>query len=319
MYTRRRPTAITIHAMSELAWLDRLLASPPRRLSELEQHVGPLEVDFATEGYGYVHRPSSTRTTPLRDGLARLSAQFHVDIFHEDPRRPRDMSLQSVRLWLSAPERAVRPMLEARFGAACKRVRDKHASYRQYGRWFHLMEADDAVLDWYAARPEWAMPVAPANLRDDFLATLVDRLACEETEPALAAALAPLARAVGVEIHTPIRSSHLTSEPSGMQLVMRPSWPLAPIATALRWDPPWVAYSGDLHMQTWSVTTLAAASARPFQPRLGRWTVTAELTDWPSGPGGAELPVLGQLGLSPLYDVTASEPSVFAIEISRDE
>jgi hypothetical protein len=299
--------------VSDLGWVERLLQSPPSCLSKLERLVGRLHVDFAgDEGYGRVFRPDprTVGRAEVRRDITFLSAGFFHDIHHEDGRRPRDMWLLDLSLELATSHATLARMLERRFGPG-RAVVQGDRPYAEHGKWFYLGATSDASarLLWERKQPEWALPPVAPTTRADFLATLVDRLVCERTEPPIAAALAPLAAAAGAEVRSPI-----SSDGRGLGVGFRPGLPLDMVVAAFRWEAP-VAWSGDVHMSVWSVGPLAAAQAPPLRPVLGSWRIWANLDGWPRDPGGADLPRVGGAGPASLYDVRTCQNKVVWISI----
>ena len=283
--------------MANLAWLDHLLAQPPRTLSELEDTVGPLDLDFAgSDGFGIVMRPSHDQPGrgQLHAGIHSMTAEFHVDLHHEDPHRPRDMRVRSLALWLDLAAGEVR----TRFDSYQTVVYEGRVRFER-PEWFYLEEGARTWLAWYDERPEWALPRTAPSDREDFLATLVDRLACESSEAPIVSALATLAGDASAEVRASQR---------GIAIYFKPPIALALVVGALRWDAA-VAYSSDVHMTTWKV------APRTGEPQLGRWTVAPLLERWPRGAGDAKLAELGRRGPSPLYDLAGCETRVYGIEI----
>jgi hypothetical protein len=112
-------TVVYARRVSDLGWIEWLLQAPPSCLSELEQLVGRLDVDFAgDEGYGRVFRPDprTVGRARVREDITFLSAGFYFDMHHETGRRPRDMRLRDLKLDLDVGHATLARMLEQRFG-----------------------------------------------------------------------------------------------------------------------------------------------------------------------------------------------------------
>ncbi|HSK02274.1 MAG TPA: hypothetical protein VK932_13575 [Kofleriaceae bacterium] len=297
--------------MSDLGWVERLLDRPPSCLSELERHVGRLDVDFAGgEGFGHLVRPDR-RTPPsragLRAGVTHLEASFYFDMYHERPERPREMQLRSLALDLDTGHATLARMLERRFGRG-RTVARGDVVHAEHGAWFYLSANPDASarLQWEHVRPEWALPPVAPSSREEILATVVDRVVYETTEGPLAAAIEPLAAAAGAAV------TRLIS--GGLAIDFRPGLPLAMVVAAFRWEEP-IAWSGDVHRSSWAVAPRSAVQSRPWLPILGCWQIEAQLDGWPRGPGRAQLPELDVFGPSPSYDLRTCENAVARILI----
>jgi hypothetical protein len=148
---------------------------------------------------------------------------------------------------------------------------------------------------------------------ENFLATLVDRLIGETSEAAIVAALAPLAEPAGAEISSPMRVK-AGGVHDGLSIRFRPGMPLATVVGAFGWEAP-VAWSGDVHMSSWSIAPLAVARSASRRPRLGRWVIGARLDGWPRGLGDMKLAEVGRSGPSPLYDLTHCRNTVVSIVV----
>jgi hypothetical protein len=277
-------------------WLDKIIQYPPTSVSTLESWVGPLAIDFAgDEGRGHVVRGRGS----VRDEITRLVATFRFDMYHEDARRPRDMTLSELELALDVGHATVAQLLERRHGAG-REVAGTH----EYGRWFYLKLAHDgsAHLRYTVERPEWAKSPVRLDARDQLLTTLHASLAVEQTLEAINAAIEPLAADAGVEIRTWNRGQ--------LDLSFRAGVPLPLFLQVFGWDRA-ACSSGDVHMTSWQVYPLRPP-AEHRAPHIGPWYVDARLDDRPR-----ESPMLGYAGPSAQYDVRESQRTVVAISIQR--
>ncbi len=298
--------------VADLGWIEAMIERPPGCLSELERCVGTLDVDFrGSEGRGAVLRPSPEQPwLQLRAGISQLMAGFYFDEHLEDPRRPRDMKLRSFSLRLEVSHASVARRLEQRFGPG--RAIEGHGGTRtEYGEWFYLKAGHDgsANLSWHHVRPGEVLPRDAPALLEDFLATLVDRLVCEVTEPPILAALGPVAAALGAELQSPLY--RVPSGGRGIAIRFNAGLPVALVAAAFRWEVP-VASLGD-HRTASAVGPLAAALDPPWAPVLGSWWIDARLqrSVWPHGPDGARLPLIERGGgLSPVHDMRTSQDTI---------
>ena len=143
---------------------------------------------------------------------------------------------------------------------------DQDRIHTEYGAFFSLSAGQSGAthLSWERVRSEAALPPEARTLQQDLLATFVDRLVCEAAVPPIAAALEPLAAAVGVEVHAP--DLYASSAARGLGISFRCSLPVATLVTAFRWEEP-VASLGD-HSTSSAVGPLAAALAPPWIPVL---------------------------------------------------
>jgi hypothetical protein len=292
-------------------WLERLIAQPPRSLSTLEAYVGKLDVDFAdVEGMGSVYRTYLEPRGAVRAEVLELDARFQYFGHHEDPTVPRDMTVEGFDLWLDVPHALLAQLLEAAHGRGTTFAIDR-VRYVEYGKWWYLREPRDTDVDrllrYAVRRPEWAIPRAPAGALENLLATLHDRLICDDELPAIAAALSPLAVAGGAE---------LGATSTRVELAFRPAIPLAPVLAALRWENP-VASGGGMDLSLWRV--YANRDVSWTAPSIKHWCIEVRLAGWPRGPDGTDLPELGRSGPSPLLDMRTSVTPVAGIAITRAE
>ena len=296
--------------MSDLRWLEHILRYPPSCLSELEYSVGQLEVDFAgVEGQGLVTRPepASQRRGGVRNDITYLSAKFRWDMHHQDPRRPRDMQLQSFVLDVDTGHVTVARLLDQQFGSG-RSVGTGEAMHVEYGTWFYLQSRPDASarLAWEHARPEWALdPIAP-EARESFLTALIDRLICDTTIASLVAALEPQLAGAGAELH---------QQGGSIEIAFRPGLPLGLVVESFHWEMP-VASSGDVHMSSWQVAPFSVTHEPPWRPVVGRWRIEAYLDGWPRGDNGTPLPEVGRIGPSPLLDLRTANNTIVGITVT---
>jgi hypothetical protein len=303
---------------------ERLIDSPPRVLSELEALTGSLDVDFVgMEGYGAFDRandswPNPRSVHPLVPGLTRVAVIFVFDPYHQDPRRPRDVTFSSVTYTLGLPPAELRALLADR-GAGrpvtSTRGRPQLEHAAPDGAFFYISTEDRSWLRWEHARPEWAQPRVADEARNAVLARLVDAGKAEATEAGILSRIEGDAASVGAEITSPYVFAP-DGRSSGVALAFRPELTVAMVAHAFGWSEP-VATSADVHQTSWSMGPREAMRAPPWRPRLGVWVVEATLSGRPRGPWRAELPELEAAGPSPTYDVRASVTGVRTIALSR--
>jgi hypothetical protein len=297
--------------MRQIPWLERMLKHPPRSLSTLESCVGALDVDFAgDEGMGSVVRDvelageGAMGRGAVRPEIRILWADFLCDLHHEDPHRPRDMSLTTWSMRLAIPHAEVARLLEAELGAGRALTSNVGRSVVEYGTWFYLNDlGGNAHLAYEVRQPEWAIPPVPQSALEDLLHALHDRLICDDALATIHAALAPLACAAGAELRD--------RTPGQIDLAFRPAIPLALVLEALRWTDP-VASSSDLRLTSWRVYP---NGTEWMTPHVKQWFVEVRLADWPRGPDHAELPALGRAGASPLYDLRTCVTPVTSITV----
>jgi hypothetical protein len=302
--------------VGDLDWVEAMVQHPPSCVSELEQIVGRLDVDLAGhEGRHGLMRPSPWNPglrVDLRAGISQLLASFYVDEHGGEVRRPRDLKLRSFSLDLDESHAALARRLAQRFGPGRAFV-DQGRIHTEYGAFFSLCagQSGAAHLAWERVRSEAALPPEARTLHQDLLATFVDRLVCEAAVPPIAAALEPLAAAVGVEVHAP--DLYASSAARGLGISFRCSLPVATLVTAFRWEEP-VASLGD-HSTSSAVGPLAAALAPPWIPVLGRWLIDVRIFGWPRGPEGAALPLIDRGSLAAVYDLRTCQNHVETIAI----
>jgi hypothetical protein len=131
-----------------------------------------------------------------------MRADFYFDKHRDDPRQPRDMKLRRLLLFLRASHEAVAHVLEQRFGPGREIAIDGMAC-AEYGEHFYLRPSPakdgTAFLTWEHVRLDPSAPLEVEPMLEELLATLVDCLVCELSEPAIVAAIRPLAAALGPE------------------------------------------------------------------------------------------------------------------------
>jgi hypothetical protein len=295
-------------------WLEKIIEHPPTSLSTLEYWIGALDVDFAgREGGGHVDRPCEPARGTLRIGVLRMGATFRHDIYHSDAHQPRDLSLTGVSLVLDVPHAAIAQRLEARHGPGrAFLANDRRVT--EYGRWWYLSAANDGapILAHEVARPTWAIPVAPTGALAGLLDLLHDCLVRDAELAPMYAALTSVGRAAGAAEAAEIEAWDVRLQDGGIDLDFHRAIALDRVLTALRWDHP-VSWSSDVHFSRWCVYP-RRRDASSSAPGVGHWDVELDLDGWPSGAQG-ELPQLGRVGPSPVYDVRACSNQVSRISI----
>jgi hypothetical protein len=257
-------------------WLDApvfgFVRQPPVTVGELAEALGATVADLVPNGmYGMGSIPLTPRLSETVEGV---SADYAWDRYHEHPIGSVD-ALAGRRLSRYA----------ARFAsgrAACEaELRSGHgpavpvAGRRRYGPFFVDAGsggggggggAERFVLEWYAAMPDWAVPV-DAAVRARAVEELAAAVALAETEPELAAAVAAVPPVDGIEV-------------TGARLTFRPPMPAVELAGALG-RPDAVGRTVDVHMSSWVLAVPAGEHTGSL--RLGRWRVDARLVDGASG------------------------------------
>jgi hypothetical protein len=110
----------------------------------------------------------------------------------------------------------------------------------------------------------------------------------------------------------------VTVDGAGFSLAFAGGVDAAELARACGWKRPY-AISGDVHQQEWTVALFAGELKDPYrrriattQPRLGAWTVRAELDGRPAG----ELPDV-VAGASPAYDLGERHARVMRLRLVK--
>lgn len=270
----------------------RLIAHPPRRLSELEAIIGPIGMSFsddAAENMGYVMRPRRAGGDDFSPQMPWLSIRYAFDIYHEDPRRPRDVTLLDYRLHVRGDRGAVEAVLANRFGTP-RRVVDGTLEYAAYHPFYIASGgAGDFILAWHSKPPRWTIPVPDLAARTAWLSALRDRIATARTVDEIAAFCRDGAAAAGVEVVGTLNSrlnryadfTFPLDDARDFHLTIEPPVRAQLLAEIFGWHPA-VGYSGDVHMSSWSLMRRDDAWY-PISGALDHWELHAHLTEWPSG------------------------------------
>jgi hypothetical protein len=291
--------------VADLAVLERWIESKPRHLSTFERFLGvSLGIDRRLG--------SITRELEGVKGVRSLSAMFAVS--HHEMERESERPFTSLSLFFVAPPEEVIACCDRLLGPGrlARDARNRNFDWLVYRDGF-LVATDMSLVRWEQMRPEWAHPVVPVTVRQDFLLTLVDRLVCESTVAPIIAALEPLAKENGVRFSRAARAGIVPGEPSreGFSIHFEPAIESELVIAAFRWSEP-VAMR---HLMGGMLTMGPRESIPPTHghARLGNWEIDATLREVPhTARFEIALPNLGSDAF-PLYDVSAGETTTWMI------
>jgi len=295
-----------------MEWLEGIIKWDPDQLSRLEYFLGPLAIDWpAGEAMGAIFRPplQGPARGNLRPQVKRLVVSLAIDIYHQDPREPRDYRIASCDLDLDVGHATVAHVLAQRFSTT-RAVSDSRRAYTEFGGYYLAANPDaSAFLLWNRERPTWALPKRIAGGAEHLLEVLCDRLITDTQPRAIFAALEPVVANTGCELCGPDPARGR----SGVDLRFNPALELATVVRALRLVDP-TASSYDVHRSSWHVET-AGPDGRIDAPRIGTWALDIILDGWPRGANGAQLADRGHAGPSPRLDLAGCATPVGAIAI----
>lgn len=292
-----------MRCLGAMNWLEGITKWDPVELSRLEYFLGTLDIDWTGgEASGWIYRPSLgwPPRGQLRAEVKRIAVTLVTDMYRGDPRRA-TARVRSFDVDLDVGHATVARALAARFDSP-RPVRRDDREYLEYGTYYlACAENASALLSWYRARPEWAIPPRSAEALTYLLEVLLDRLICDDQSRAIFAALEPLVASAGCELR-------------GVALDFKPPIALASVVGALRLDAP-TASAHDVHQTSWYVETVGP-DGRIAGARIGVWELEIVLEGYPRGPEGRQLPERGRAGPSPRLDLTDCVTRVSSISFS---
>ncbi len=285
---------------------ERIVKRAPLRLSELEAVVGPLNVDSTgPEGTGPFTRADASS---LPKGLIGLSIDPLFDVHHEDPKRPRDLRFRAVRYDFDAPPDGLARVV----GSSCGTPR---VFGRDDGTWFEYRVAGAdrgfvylhpvaarTTLYWEHARPQWAHAHVPDDARRTLLAHVIAALMVSDAPKQVVARIRSQLVGGGATVDTWATT---------VWVQFKPSVPLAVVVGALGWKDP-LAYSGDVHQESWTVIPAELLRRNAREPNIGRWRVNVRLAERPT-----DVPTRGYHGPSSLYELESKPFDVASIYFER--
>lgn len=282
MFRRRDAASLVVRLLGE-----------PGRLSELEAIIGPVRMSFRSEdqeNMGWLSRPPVGERGEFTPLVTRLSVRYAWDMYHEEPTRPRDVSLLEYTLHLRGDRAAVERVLRSRFGGprlvaeplqlAAGVHHEEHAAYGP----FYVSDSrpGELLLRWFASTPRFAIPEPDLAVREGWLGELGSRLASASTLAEVDAFCRKAPPGAGVTAESRGGSEPGAVEPADCSISFRPPVPARMLVDAFGWGAA-VGVSTDVHLASWHVE-LAGEDRLPRSGPLRQWQLTARLAGWPSGP-----------------------------------
>ncbi len=293
--------------------IQRLIESPPARLSDLERVIGSSSFcSLPHDAFGWITRPPLEAPASARfsNVVIRISVQCAFDPHHERPyslddgRLERDPALLHFSLGFavdrgpSSPRNPVGQVLDRIGGPAVALDESPLGPGRRYGSFFCFEPGDN--LSWYAALPDWAQPRSPVEVRSRWLAELAASLRAGCGHDELSAFFEALPEGLGVRhLGAQARDDH--------HFVFEPRMEALAFCRAIGLDEA-LALSGDTHAQNWEihVTGGPADVHRHVLPRLGSWVVEATLD---GRPRPLDEDGVRAQGFPPIHDLQHCAPS----------
>jgi hypothetical protein len=269
----------------------------PAYLSRLEAIIGPIQMSFRDEhqeNRGYLSRPSPHRPGEIHPAIARLSIRYRWDMYHQDPRRQRDVALEEYTLVMPVDRALVERVLGEQFGAPRQILHTLEGvtfDYAGYHPFYVTGGGDHAmILEWHAEVPRFAIPVPEEGERLHWLGELRRRIESATSVDEIEAFCKAAPEAAGVQpegtLNTKLNPRAAFKSPTGdgrdYWIRFMPPVRATQLAEVFGWLPA-IGVSHDIHMSSWHVER-AGDGWLPSSGALQHWQLRAQLAAWPSGP-----------------------------------
>lgn len=256
------------------------VGAPPSRVGDLEAALRihlpePLPKRAST---GSLLLPLPGEANPLSDEIARLSATYVWDLYHQDAITDvaalRARALVDYSVHFARGRAPCEAALRATYGAPSSKLRAASDPWRQYGPFFvDAKEGDAFVLAWYAKEPDWAAPSIDPDARLAAVRSLTLDLPIDATAEHVDRVMSTLPKSAGVVVKKGDSGDY------GLELV--PPM-LAKDFTKAIGAPNAVGQSSDVHRSSWQL--VVPSGQGDWTPaRFGAWELAAYLDSRPSG------------------------------------
>jgi len=267
-----------------------LVERRPTRMSELEAIVGPIQMSFRSEDHenmGSLRRPRDFHGefTPL---VPSLRVEYWFDRYHQDPRRPRDVGLETFTLEVRGDAALAEQILRDKLGAP-RAVADGTTRYAAFHPFYVARDpaaADRFRIAWYAEVPRFAIPEPDPQARAAWLRELARRIATAHSIDEVDAFCRAAPADAGIEIVGTLNRTANTyglpaKDPRDYRIKLVPPVRATLLAEAFAWGPI-VGVSHDVHMSSWHIER-RDDTWYPISGAAAQWQLEAGFTQFPSG------------------------------------
>jgi hypothetical protein len=271
----------------------RLIARPPQQMSDLEASVGPIQMSFSNadhDNMGFLDRPRGSKGE-FSTLVPRLSVRYGWDMYHQDPTRPRDVSITELRLEIRGDPHDAEQVLRDHFGAP-RTVVDKTdatsgVSYAAFDPFYLALDPGNAgtfQLLWYATMPRFAIPDPDPAKRVAWLKSFEQRLATAKSVDEINMFCQAAPPDAGIKItgtlNTTANSYGLPAKDGrDFWIELYPPVRATVLADAFHWSPV-IAVSHDVHMSSWHLER-RDGNWLPLTGADTQWEIEASLTEHP--------------------------------------